>query len=157
MERTAQFSTRTPSQADTVSLGHAIGERIEGGLCIVLVGPLGAGKTTMVRGLCRGLGVDDAVLSPTFILYEEFEGKRRVVHVDLYRLEHEREIEELGVFDLIGGDSVILVEWGDRSETLMAHADAVIHITHETGSERTVTITCTGEAERVLRKATQWS
>lgn len=157
MKRTQRFSATTSSDTETLQLGAAIGKQIDRGMCVALVGPLGAGKTTMVRGLCRGLGVKDTVISPTFILYEAFEGRRDVVHIDLYRLEHEIEIEELGVFDLIGTDTVILAEWGERSQSLLSDADAVIEIVHHEGTERAVTLLCTEEAGRVFEEVPLWS
>ena len=123
------FSTiTTRSAAETERLGRDLGRKIQSGLCIALVGGLGAGKTVFARGLCRGLGVLEDVLSPTFILYEEFKGRLSVIHIDLYRLEHETDIEALGVFDLIGGNNIIVAEWGDRSDALMASSDLVVRI-----------------------------
>lgn len=133
--RRSVFSTvTTRSAAETEQLGRRVGLKIQPGLCIVLVGSLGAGKTVFARGLCRGLGVSEEVLSPTFILYEQFEGRAEVIHIDLYRLEHESDIEALGVFDQIGRDSVIVAEWGDRSDTLLASSDLVVRI-HTRGEQ----------------------
>jgi len=128
MERSESFIIRTIGATRTEQFGRALGERIDRGMGVALTGPLGAGKTVLVRGICRGLGIDDDVLSPTFILYEEFMGRMRVAHVDLYRLEHETEIEELGVFELIGTDMVLLAEWGERSPTLLDDCDVAIEI-----------------------------
>jgi len=150
MERTKNYVWTTASAAESRRLGEAIGRRIENGLCISIVGPLGAGKTVVVGGICRGLGVMEDVLSPTFILLEEFIGRLPVAHVDLYRLEHETEIEELGVFDRLGGSAVILAEWADRSDTLSALSDAVIEIVPASGSERRIEVSCTREAASVF-------
>jgi tRNA threonylcarbamoyladenosine biosynthesis protein TsaE len=145
MERSMKYLWNTTSAAESQRVGEAIGRRITHGLCVTVVGPLGAGKTVLVGGICRGLGVDEAVLSPSFVLYEEFKGRLPVAHVDLYRLEHESEVEELGLFDRIGGQEVILVEWGDRSESLCALADAVIEIVPTSQSRRRIEATCTPE------------
>jgi tRNA threonylcarbamoyladenosine biosynthesis protein TsaE len=126
--RNRKKTIATQSERATGELGEAIGRRIGGGLCASLVGSLGTGKSVLVRGICRGLGVDEDVLSPTFVLFEEYRGRLPVVHLDLYRLEHEREVEELGVFDRLGGDTVILVEWGDRSPRLFDESDVVVSI-----------------------------
>jgi tRNA threonylcarbamoyladenosine biosynthesis protein TsaE len=125
----------TASAKATGELGASLGRRIDNGLCVSLVGSLGTGKSVLVRGICRGLGVDEEVLSPTFVLLEEYRGRIPVVHLDLYRLEHEREIEELGVFDRVGDGSVLLVEWGDRSPRLLDASDLVVTLamTGETG------------------------
>ena len=150
MERSKNFVWTTASAAESRHLGEAIGRRIENGLCISIVGPLGAGKTVVVGGICRGLGVMEDVLSPTFVLLEEFVGRLPVAHVDLYRLEHEKEIEELGVFERLGGSAVILAEWADRSDTLSALSDAVIAIVPASGSERRIEVSCTREAASVF-------
>jgi tRNA threonylcarbamoyladenosine biosynthesis protein TsaE len=136
--RTETKVVRTNSEIETERLGMFLGHRITGDLCVSLVGALGSGKSVLVRGICRGLGVDEDVLSPTFILYEEYNGRLPVIHLDLYRLEHEREIEELGVFDRFGDGSVILVEWGDRSERILGESDIVINIEMIGETERTV-------------------
>jgi len=118
----------TASERSTGELGVSIGGRIEEPMCVSLVGSLGTGKSVLVRGICRGLGVAEDVLSPTFVLFEEYRGRIPVLHLDLYRLEHEREIEELGVFDRLGNDAVLLIEWGDRSPRLLDESDVVVSI-----------------------------
>jgi tRNA threonylcarbamoyladenosine biosynthesis protein TsaE len=137
--RVIACTVHTRSEEETARFGEELGECIEHGACVSLVGPLGAGKTVLVGGLCRGLGIDEAVVSPTFILLETFEGRLPVVHVDLYRLEHERELEELGVYDYLRNGAVLLAEWGDRSPRLHAQADVEIRI-EGTGGERSITV-----------------
>lgn len=137
--RVIACTVHTASEAETARFGAELGECIEHGTCISLVGPLGAGKTVIVGGLCRGLGIGEKVVSPTFILLETFQGRLPVVHVDLYRLAHERELEELGVFDYVRDGAVLLAEWGDRSPRLFGMADVEIRIEGE-GSERSITV-----------------
>lgn len=153
MERSENFLWTTVSAAESMRLGESIGRRIECGLCISVVGPLGAGKTVLIAGVCRGLGVVEEVLSPTFVVLEEFEGRLPVAHVDLYRLEHESEVDELGVFDRIGGDTVILAEWGDRSELLTSQSDAVVEMVPISGGERRIEVTCTPRAAAAFEEA----
>ena len=124
---------------ETTRVGRQLGSLLFPGAVVALVGPLGAGKTVIVGGLCRGLGIGETVVSPTFILLETFQGRLPVVHVDLYRLEHERELEELGVFDYVRDGAVLLAEWGDRSPRLHGMADVEIRIEGE-GSERSITV-----------------
>jgi tRNA threonylcarbamoyladenosine biosynthesis protein TsaE len=137
--RVIACTVHTASEADTARFGAELAACIEHGACVSLVGALGAGKTVLVGGLCRGLGIDDNVVSPTFILLETFQGRLPVVHVDLYRLEHERELEELGVFDYLAGGAVLLAEWGDRSPRLQLTADVEIRIEGD-ANERSITV-----------------
>ncbi|HET6462318.1 MAG TPA: tRNA (adenosine(37)-N6)-threonylcarbamoyltransferase complex ATPase subunit type 1 TsaE [Candidatus Krumholzibacteria bacterium] len=137
--RVIACTVHTASEAETARFGAELGACIEHGTCVSLVGPLGTGKTVLVTGLCRGLGIDETVVSPTFILLESFQGRLPVVHVDLYRLEHERELEELGVFDYVREGAVLLAEWGDRSPRLNDMAEVEIRI-EGAGDERSITV-----------------
>ena len=150
MRRTRVHTVRTNDAAGTEMLGFAVGARIAQGTCVCISGPLGAGKTVFVKGLCRGLGADGEVTSPTFILMESFTGRLPIVHLDLYRLEHEREIEDIGVYDLLGGNEVVVAEWGERSAALLDAADLEITIEPGDGSARTITIDATAELARSL-------
>jgi len=150
MDRVVAYAVHTHSDDETERFGAALGERIAHGLVISIAGPLGAGKTVLVRGLCRGLGVADGVLSPTFILLETFDGRLPVAHVDLYRLEHEREVEDIGVFDMIGGDVVLLAEWGERSPALERAAHLHVRIDPEGPSTRLISVAASPEwADRI--------
>ena len=82
---------------------------------VALYGPLGAGKTTLVRAACAGGGVRGVVTSPTFTLVQEYGAERPVYHADLYRIERERELVELGWDDLTSGEAAVFVEWADRA------------------------------------------
>jgi len=98
---------------------------IEPGTVVGLVGDLGAGKTLFVQGLARGLAVprEVAVVSPTFTLIHEHDGGRvPLVHADLYRLEHARELDAIGLDELMRGDGVVAIEWADRFDVLPADA-----------------------------------
>jgi tRNA threonylcarbamoyladenosine biosynthesis protein TsaE len=117
---------------------------------VCLSGPLGAGKTVLVRGLCRGLGVSGDVVSPTFILLEMLTGRLEIAHLDLYRLEHERELDEIGVFDLAGSERVVLAEWGERSPALLETSDVEIRILPDGDGTRSITVQATPNAAREL-------
>ncbi|MDH4036093.1 MAG: tRNA (adenosine(37)-N6)-threonylcarbamoyltransferase complex ATPase subunit type 1 TsaE [Candidatus Krumholzibacteria bacterium] len=147
MRRTTLYTLRTRTDGETERFGAALGERIRRGLAVCISGPLGAGKTVLVRGVCRGLGVEGPVVSPTFILMEMLEGRLSIAHVDLYRLEHERELEEIGVFDLADDDTtVVLAEWGERSPALLAAADVEIRIQPDGEQVRVITVAATAQA-----------
>ena len=153
LKRSVFSTVTTRSAPETERLGREVGLKIQSGRCIVLVGSLGAGKTVFARGLCQGLGVSEDVLSPTFILYEQFEGRMAVIHIDLYRLEHESDIEALGVFDQIGRDNVIVAEWGDRSDTLMASSDLVVTIQPRDEQTREIVFEGNGEIQLILESS----
>ena len=104
---------RTRSADATRELAAAIGALLGVGDVLVLAGDLGAGKTTFTQGLAASLGVTVPVTSPTFTLVHEYSGLVPIVHIDVYRLEHLQEVHDLGFDELVGGDAVVVVEWGD--------------------------------------------
>ena len=137
--RLEKRSICTASESDTEAFGAVVGRRITGATCISLTGPLGSGKSVLARGICSGLGVKEPVISPTFILYQEYRARLTVVHCDLYRLEHEQELEDLGLFERIG-DVVVLVEWGDRSPRIHQRADVVMGLEITGASTRRISV-----------------
>ena len=103
------------SAAETESLGEQWGREAQRGLVIALSGDLGAGKTQLVRGLARGLGVTSRVHSPTFTLANEYTGGRlRLFHLDLYRLETPEQISRAGIEEFLNPDGVAVIEWAER-------------------------------------------
>jgi tRNA threonylcarbamoyladenosine biosynthesis protein TsaE len=114
---------------ETARLGLRIGRRCRPGAVIALEGPLGAGKTTLVQGLAHALAVEEIITSPTFTLISQYRGTCQgrpvdLFHVDLYRLADERELEDLGLEELMGGQGVTVIEWGEKAASLLP-ADAV--------------------------------
>jgi tRNA threonylcarbamoyladenosine biosynthesis protein TsaE len=108
------------SEDDTARLGRAIAELVEPGVVVGLVGPLGAGKTRLVRAIAEALGVDPAAISsPTFVLIQEYDGRLPVYHFDAYRLPTPEAFEDLGVAEYWDGGGVCLVEWSDRVRDLL--------------------------------------
>jgi tRNA threonylcarbamoyladenosine biosynthesis protein TsaE len=102
----------TRSAEETEAVGAAIGAVLGVRDLIVLGGDLGAGKTTLAKGIARGLGVADTVTSPTFTIVQEYDGPTRVAHVDIYRLRRVQELHDLALEELLD-ERVVLVEWGD--------------------------------------------
>ena len=141
MEFNREKRLRTRSEAGTIGLGTTFSELLRPPKLVLLRGDLGAGKTTLVKGLAAALGAADleTVTSPTFTLVHEYKGhKIRIFHLDLYRLETEAELESIGLWEIAdAGDVLVLVEWGERFPSLVARADAEISITPgETETER---------------------
>jgi tRNA threonylcarbamoyladenosine biosynthesis protein TsaE len=106
-------SHETSSPGETEALGEELGRRLRPGDLVLLVGELGAGKTTFVRGAARGVGSEAPVASPTFQLVRVYPGRTQLAHVDLYRIEAGAELRDLGLEELLDQGAVI-VEWGER-------------------------------------------
>jgi len=139
-EWTREKRLRTRSEAGTLALGELMTELLPAPKLVVLRGELGMGKTTLVKGMAAALGASaDEVTSPTFTLVHEYVGRKtRLVHIDLYRLEGERELEGIGLWELVDRpDALVMVEWGDRFASVMERADAEISMTQgEVENER---------------------
>lgn len=104
----------TSSEEETSAAGEGLGESLRAGDVILLYGDLGAGKTAFVRGLAKGLDASsDDVTSPTFTIVQEYPGRVTLYHVDLYRLD-EREVDDLGLEELVLGDGIVAIEWAER-------------------------------------------
>src|SRR5215475_12452790 len=127
------------SQDETAAVGRKLAPTLRPGSVLLLIGDLGAGKTALVRGLAEGLGVAaEDVSSPTFTLMQEYRGGRvTLIHVDLYRLNDPREIDELGLEEL-GLDSVLAIEWAEKLPRPIADAIEV-RIEHVDGDVRRLT------------------
>ena len=113
------FTTSSP--AGTAELGRTLAGRLRAGDCVALVGNLGAGKTALVRGIARGLGLADdrMVSSPTYVLVQEYPAAVPVYHLDLYRMgSPEAEIGELGLEEMLA-DGVVIIEWAERAEAAL--------------------------------------
>jgi tRNA threonylcarbamoyladenosine biosynthesis protein TsaE len=130
----------TYSETETTDVGRKLASTLEPGTVVLLIGDLGAGKTALVRGLAEGLGIaPEEVSSPTFTLMQEYRGGRvPLIHVDLYRLNDPREIDDLGLEEL-GLDSVLAIEWAEKLSRPIG--DAIdVRIEHGDSDERRLTI-----------------
>jgi tRNA threonylcarbamoyladenosine biosynthesis protein TsaE len=107
---------RTANRDDTQAAGEALAGLLQTGDAVVLCGSLGAGKTTLVQGVARGLGIDAVVTSPTFTLVKEYEGRLPLTHVDVFRLQRLQDVVDL---ELDGSDGVMFIEWGDVVEEVL--------------------------------------
>jgi tRNA threonylcarbamoyladenosine biosynthesis protein TsaE len=132
---------RTRSEEETVALGRELALGLPARAVVLLIGNLGAGKTTLARGIVEGLGAaaPEEVSSPTFTLIHEY-GGGRVLHVDLYRIDEERELRTLGLPDLMEREAVMLVEWGERFPHLWPPERIEIRLRALDGEEREIVV-----------------
>ena len=151
-----------PTAADTRAIGEALSSLLGPGDAVALAGELGAGKTIFAQGVARGLGVEGAVVSPTFPLVREYRGGRLpVLHADVYRLERVQEVVDLGLEEA-AEDGVLLVEWGDVVEALMPDGHLVVELSRSgAGEERSLRVSADGEPwslrwERLERALEPW-
>lgn len=112
-------ATSTRSADETSLLAQRVGALLRAGDVVVLAGELGVGKTVFAKGVARALGITEPVVSPTFTIVRQYEGTVPLVHVDVYRIDHVQELYDIGLDELIGDDTVTLVEWGDRVSTIL--------------------------------------
>lgn len=124
-----------------MDLGRRLAHELPPAGVVLLIGNLGAGKTTLAKGIVSGLGAaqPDEVSSPTFTLIHEY-GEGRAYHIDLYRLEEARELESLGLDELFDRDAVILIEWGERFPQLMPAGRTEIRMRNLGGDQREIEI-----------------
>lgn len=149
------LESRTP--ADTIAIGHRIGKSLKPGITVALEGKLGVGKTTLVKGIARALDIKEEIISPSFTIISEYPGtlNRRTIklfHIDLYRINHIKELAELGLEEILfnpykssvhedsmtSAQSVSIIEWGERAEALLPEDCIKITIHLETDGKRRI-------------------
>jgi len=139
----------TRSTDETLELAGSVGELLRAGDVVSLVGDLGAGKTVFARGVARALGVTEPVVSPSFTIVREYEGRMPLVHVDVYRIDTVQELYDLGFEEFVRDDGVTLVEWGDMIDGLLPGDRLDVRLTPgATDDERVVEIEGQGRSWR---------
>ncbi|MGH9663339.1 MAG: tRNA (adenosine(37)-N6)-threonylcarbamoyltransferase complex ATPase subunit type 1 TsaE [Bryobacteraceae bacterium] len=135
------FETR--SEEETIAVGEQIARSLPSRALVLLIGNLGAGKTTLAKGIVKGLGAaaPEEVSSPTFTLIHEYGEGGRVYHIDLYRLDRAREVAGLGLDELFDREAVVLIEWGERFPQLLPAERIEIRLEPHGETERTITVT----------------
>jgi tRNA threonylcarbamoyladenosine biosynthesis protein TsaE len=138
---------QTRSTSETIRTGKRLGRLLEPGDVVALVGDLGTGKTQFIKGLAEGAGVGKAtyVSSPSFTLINEYSGRIPFYHIDLFRLESEKEVEDLGLEEYVPGNGITAIEWADKVSSLLPEELLLVKI-HYTGEHsRTIDITPKGK------------
>lgn len=132
---------RTNSAEETVTLGRSLAAELRG--AVLLIGNLGAGKTTLTKGIVEGRGVAlaDAVSSPTFTLIHQYGEDEPVFHIDLYRLDAEQQVESLGLDDLFRSGALVLLEWAERFPRLLPAERTEIRLEAISEDERKIEVT----------------
>jgi|SRR5215831_4089035 len=131
----------THSAEETTELGRQLAAELKPGSIVLLRGDLGAGKTTLVKGIAEGFHAAEAerVTSPTFTLIHEYRGPDvTLYHIDLYRIDTQRELDTLALDDLMDVNSILLIEWGEKFQRFVRERDVEIAIEHKGGDDRRV-------------------
>ncbi|MBZ5705428.1 MAG: tRNA (adenosine(37)-N6)-threonylcarbamoyltransferase complex ATPase subunit type 1 TsaE [Acidobacteriia bacterium] len=138
---TQEFTTH--SEEETIALGRRLAASLAPPKLVVLRGELGAGKTTLIKGIAEGFRAasEEDVTSPTFTLVHEYRGPEAVVyHIDLYRVDTKRDLETLGIDDLISENSVLLIEWGEKFARFLRERDVEIALERVGENERRIKV-----------------
>ncbi len=141
MSESAVNITRSPEE--TIELGRRLAERLRAPMLVVLRGDLGAGKTTLVKGIAEGFHAakSEDVTSPTFTLIHEYRGpKVHLYHVDLYRIDTQKELDTLALDDLMDAKNILLIEWGEKFERFRRERDVEIVIERAGENERRIVV-----------------
>lgn len=133
---------RTGSEEETIALGERLARELPRRAAVLLIGDLGAGKTTLAKGIVKGLGAaePEEVSSPTFTLIHEYGAQPAVYHVDLYRLDYAREAARLGLEEIFEKEAVVLIEWGEKFPELLPDERVEIRITSSHDNQREITV-----------------
>ena len=148
----SQREWTSTSAADTRELAEQIGLAADCGMVIALEGELGSGKTVFVQGLARGLKVPDnyRVTSPSFTIINEYPGRCRLIHVDLYRIEIAADLQDLGLVELLHGESVTAIEWAERMQSDLPEERLVVRLKILDDDSRRILIIAGGPKSNLL-------
>jgi tRNA threonylcarbamoyladenosine biosynthesis protein TsaE len=137
------FNAVSNSAEETIEIGRKLGSQLRGGEIVAVCGPLGSGKTHLIKGIAAGAGAEDSksVSSPTFVIVKEYKGQVYVYHIDAYRINSLEEFEMLGFDDFCYPQSAVLIEWADKIEAALAGIDYIrIELSHAGQTQREICI-----------------
>jgi tRNA threonylcarbamoyladenosine biosynthesis protein TsaE len=145
------ITSKSPDQ--TIELGRRIGQHLKGGEIVAVCGTLGSGKTHLIKGIAAGAGAKDSsrqVSSPTFVIVKEYLGRVHIYHVDAYRLDSVAEFERIGFDDFCYPQSVVVIEWADKVESVLQGTDYIrIELFHTGQTQREIHIKKAPEGLRI--------
>jgi len=144
----ADFDKISNSAKETIEFGRRLGSHLRGGEVIGICGPLGSGKTHLIKGIADGAGAKNPkdVTSPTFVIVNEYKGRLDIFHIDAYRLNSVSEFDMLGFDDFCYPQSVVLIEWADKVESALENLDYIrISLEHAGETVRRISIRNTPE------------
>ena len=138
------------SEQETRELGKRMSQKVTPGTVISLRGSLGAGKTVFAKGFALGLGITEAIVSPTFTLVQEYDGREKLYHLDIYRLSGEDEFESMGGEEFLYPDGITLIEWSEKIDFMLPDSTIFVEIKINDDLSRTITIKGDGRYEHSL-------
>ena len=151
-------SSFLPDEAATLAFGEKLASSLQAGLLIAISGELGSGKTTLARGMLRGLGYGGKVKSPTYTLVEHYKLSRlNLYHFDFYRFKDAQELLEAGLRDNFDGRNVCVVEWPERAQGLLPPADLSISLVEERNGRRIRLVAHTESGKNCFAGIANWS
>ena len=128
------------SAEETQALGYEFASTLKRGSVVSLEGSLGAGKTVFAKGIARALGITEAIVSPTFTLVQEYEGKEKLYHLDVYRISGEDEFESMGGEEFLYPDGITLIEWAEKIKDMLPEDTIYVRIEILPDQAREITI-----------------
>ena len=142
-----EFSFVSNNIDETITLGKTLADYLKKGSVIALIGELGTGKTTFVKGVAEGLGVAtrDEVTSPTFVLIKEYKGNPCLYHIDLYRLKDPKEIEDIDYKEYLYGEGIAVIEWAEKIKQYLPSENLTVYIEHKDLNQRRFFLKAYGE------------
>ncbi len=149
MREREQMRIVSKSAEETERLGKELGEKLKKGQVVSLRGSLGAGKTVLAKGIAKALGINEAIVSPTFTIVQEYHGKEKLYHLDIYRLSGDDEFESMGGEEFLYPDGITLIEWSEKIEDMLPDDTLFINITIDENQDRIIEIT--GESDEYTR------
>lgn len=150
MDAETKLTVTTDAVEKTRQVGEELGRLLGPGDLLCVYGPLGAGKTALAQGVARGLGVTEAVVSPTFILIREYRGRVPFYHFDAYRLQGPEDLNLLGAEEYLAGDGVVLVEWADRVDPALPAERLDVALDYDNENKRRLSFRPRGDRYRAL-------